>query len=1624
MFQGSRIGEAQNPGPVTLGTFNPTGLMGKSSQVNDLHHGVYAVQETHLTYAGIRQFKRELSWGKSAFHISHGAPAPPQSHNLRSVGGKQTGVAVLSTYPVRSLNHEWTSDEYSTARCHVSAAYVQSTWLTIGTVYGYSSRNNTTEVQTQTDSLLQGLTRRVVEGAQGLRMIAGDWNLERHQLPQADFWESKGWVEAQSLAATLWNYPTQATCKHTTVKDFLYLSPEMVPLVKDVIVDWSRFQDHAVVCVQLQDIPPPKPLPLWRKPSQIQWPPKKEATQAIPEPAVQPANMQQNQTGYYQHIMQTLEQYASDLCTADGKPKLYERQKGRAATHQTQMVQPGTPPIKPSRKGDVQSQLSAQSLQHTRWTRQLRRLQHYWRCVNSPGMSTSKYEHRATLWGSITRAAGFQGSFRMWWNHQRLYMPSLPPELPSEPAQPDVAQSIFLAFLHEYKQLEAFLMDTRKKLAVQRRSKDPLLIYRDLKADFAEPVQHLMITDNLEIVDKHPCENGKVTIHLNTPLSPDVSTISVNQVPVTPKYLGTTQLQVDEEVARVMGNQVTVHRLIGDPQEILQSFHDEWAPRWQKHEQTTMEHWEAVLNLAGIVLPRQEEPFPQLTLSVWKQAIRNKKKHSAIGPDGLSREDLLRAPDSIHHALIECIHRAELGQGWPSQVVTGIVAALAKTPSAQRVTEFRPITIYSMCYRLWGSVRAKQCLRFLQQLVPSTLMGNIPRRSPKHMWYAIQQVIELTGQENLQAAGGVLDIVKCFNALPRHPVLMLAKMVGIPQNVIIAWQTALQQMTRRFQVRSATGPAIYSFTGLPEGDAMSVVGMVLINMACEVWLRHRFPKCQIYSFVDNIETLTDSAEEAISTVRALTSFCDMLDLQIDAKKTYCWSNSAEGRKHFRLEGCYYKQWAKDLGAPMTYGKRIINCPIQQKITDLDLFWTRLAKSAAPIPQKLRALYVAAWPNIFYGISITTLGPAHFQKLRTLAAKAMGTNQNGSNPVLTLSCIANPQCDPEYYCVHHTIQSFRDFHNPDLSERAMDFLIDCAGRGPPGPCNSTLQALHKLAWSWEGNGVCRDHEGDQIRLSQISKPELLLRTKEAWQQRVTSEMQMQRPTMDGLCNTDVGTTLDSLYCLPPEQQGLLRVLLNGTQFTNEVIFHTGHVPSKQCSFCDHQDSAEHRHWDCEFFQDIREKYPQVLQQKDSLPQCTRSHAWLPKLPSKKKFLAHLSTLPDTSGKFHAPLQVDPMIDVYDIFTDGSCAHPAKPAIRFASWATVLWTGETFWPLSMGNVPGRQQTSLRAEIWGAISALKFVALQDKPSRLWLDNSVVFDTLQSWINHQDVRWDTRKDSDLWYQLQWQYRYAAPKLLAVYKVASHCNPGDQPTAVEAWATIGNNAVDKQAELARAQASPACHAIWVTLCHEYTEALRIGKQLHQMYLEVGKKALQTKMLPKQTGPGGVPTAAPSDVSCDPNLRDLAHMQEEDIPTRYRIRDLPTILNWLRGVTREDQGALWVSFHQLLLAYQLHSGREGPKRIGKCWDSQENAQHLEYSHTEQTQWFSTYICQLAKSIGKAVDVQQRRPPSHVLSFWGGHVRIAISRDTLDSIDSHISRHISSVPARQVRHVRDVPAICS
>ena len=693
---------------------------------------------------------------------------------------------------------------------------------------------------------------------------------------------------------------------------------------------------------------------------------------------------------------------------------------------------------------------------------------------------------------------------------------------------------------------------------------------------------------------------------------------------------------------------------------------------------------------------------------------------------------------------------------------------------------------------------------------------------------------------------------------------------------------------------------------------------------------------------------------------------------------------------------------------MNYTRLATNSTVQAKIETFQPFWSRLARSFAPLSQKERSLYVAAWPNLFYGVSTVTLGNNHYLKLRTAATKALGLHQMGANPMLQLSCVSPVRTDPEFYSVLATINAFREFQTPDLAHQVLESQV-LQGRPTPGPCKSFLIAIHKLAWSWVAADVCLDQFGLPVSIQRSPKQELVERVSEAWQQRVLALVEADRTTMKDLGQMHVGLTRETFQKLPQEHQGLMRCALNGTQYTADALHHANQVESPNCVFCGGSDSLYHRHWDCPHFADLRPN-PELLGGIDTTtPNATTCHGWIKTPPSLLPFRKQLLQIKDTTCRFFPPPHVDNEVKYLDLFLDGSCANPTDPYTRLATWAVVQWTGKQFWPIAQGGVPGLRQTSLRGEIHAAMAALKYAVSINMPCRLWIDNARVCKVLTQWTEGIDVDLDKSKDADLWHQLRDQFRHVARTISSIHKIQAHADTINQLHPLDEWAVQGNQSADHHASRARALLSPQLHQARDQLVAELHRARKLGLELHNFFVAVCCRAMQSTRQPEPAQPAG--TDANAAPECDAGILKLAQTNMTDLPAKFHNEDTEQVMKWITTLTDASQPILWVTFHQLLVDFQMHTDKIGPRFEGKRWFATHD--DMSYSYKKHVAWFSRFMQGISTAVESTLQIQQCRPSSHVLNFWCGAIQIHFNTERLNRLDDFFKQYATALPARQI-----------
>ena len=1567
-----RMGEATNPGPFAISSINPTGLAGKGAEFDSLPRGIYAVSESHLTPQGLTRFRAELKGQKSSFQFYSGEPAPYRSQSIRSCGGKQTGVGFLASCPCRPITLDWRSELYRTSRLAAASFWTGTCWITGGVVYGYANQAHTPQVQSDTNDLLGQLTMQVVEGPHSLAFIAGDFNQMPGTLEETKHWEAMGWKDIQDIAQTNWGITPTTTCKNTTRKDFLYISPQLQHYVTAASNRYDRFPDHSIL-MAIIDIKVALPMEAyWYKPDKITFNDEKEI-QDIQQTKI---NMQECNTPdeKYSQIFQEYEAIVHAQKISRGKPGLLPCQKGRATQIERKFRPAQVTPLKPSRPSEVAPTYHGNSIQHKRWFTQLRRLQSYISHVKKNPNQSRDEDHAWKLWRAIKTAIGFKPSFTDWWISRAIRIEGAPSVIPTAPPEISVATAIFSSFEAEVRQLELTLQIKRKEHLEMQQKRTLTQVFRDVKKPGPLPVQVLL---------------SKKTATVNEVISDTSFKIEsnpgfTNQKPLTTTR-GPVQLQEADDLCiqtqvphqLIPGDIISQEDLHGSVEDIHQQFANEWTKRWDKHLDLDDSYWEEIIGFIDLALPTQEMEYEPIDLPTWKSSFLKKSHRSATGLDGVSRNDLIALPDELHLEIIELLHHAEQKGEWPEQLLHGAIHALAKVPSAETVSQFRPITILPNIYRCWATIRSRQTLRFLEKVAPPTMLGNMPGRTTAEIWWTLQSELEASMSQGLKKSGLVTDLIKAFNGLPRMPIFAAAIKIGVDGRIVRGWASAVAKIKRHFWVRNQPGPGLGSCTGLPEGCGMSVVGMAIYNIMMHRYLDLRHPSTTLVTYVDNIEITAEQPEDTLSAFSTFAALTNYLGVPVDENKTYTWSCDTQGRKILRQQDQVVLQQARDLGGHISYTGHQTNSTVVKKCKDLEDLWPRLAQSMAAISKKQQMLIMVAWPRALHAASVVHLSDAILTDMRRGAMKGLALDKAGANPLLQLSLgEPSPMSDPGFYILWDSITKFRRLSAQDTANMMLAEVAWIPDRKKkPGPYGVLTTRLSKLNWQYYAETSFVDHEYNIIDIWQAPIQELKLRVQKAWFRQVGIEVE-HRHGFEGMQNVDVLASQIKNPKWTHEEVGLIRVLHNGTMITNDHLFSIGRTDTNNCRFCGERDSLEHRHWQCEATDQFRQTLTnEVKEYADQLPQCARERAWFPVIPEVENFQRQLEHIEECTRVWE---QVDITTEWTDAFTDGTAIDPTLPSVRLTAWAVVIAVSDQYVPLSMGGLPGQWQTVLRAEITAVISVMEWSQFQQNNIRIWCDNDTVVKRFRKFQKNPVETKLTAPDHDLWNRLLEAIRNHKGQC-KIIKVDSHQDQS-QADHFQEWAFKGNEAADRMASLALQQLPQKVLDSQKRASQAYQKSRTYNGILLDMYAKIGMFAVTNKDKDRQQNNETVPQMI--DPSKEINF-DRISQAAIDAPTKLQVQGFHKILGWLKSLQdrRQEAKTYAVTWLELLWSFQAATGIRGFISAGCHGQWSVKDQRQEYDILKESHAFANYIIALTRLVYPEFKPMNAKPSNYRYQHW-------------------------------------------
>ena len=1591
-----RYGEAAHPGPDSepsfrLGIFNPSGLTSKVDILSALPGDIWLGSETHLSADGIRRLRCGLHALRS--HYTYVIPGAPCGVKRSRAFGEHAGVIALSRYPARSLAHAFPPGIFESARIQIVGVAIGPVWVQAGVLYGFPDSKQHLERTFRTDTLLDALVDRIGLQADGPRVICGDFNHGPEQLAALDRLRMLGFREIQEVACYKWSHHVRPTSKGKAVIDQMWLSVEMQSLLCDIQIHDDHWADHCSVEGVFHASLDSLSSFVWHMPSQFPWPAawECELTCDWSQP-----------TMAYAALWHQLES-AGGRCA--GKIHVPSKAFGRGQTLQPQKL---CKPVAPCRRGraDVaQPRFFGSSLLHVRWFRQLRRIQALLRMrqCNHPG-PCNLYK-MCEVWRAIRHAPGFESGFCRWWADRFPSSPVYGCQVPSA----DDLQLLFDGFRTEVRTLERKLQATRFQSAQEARRSQPHLIFKDCARERPEVLDSLVneITTEVEAVDS---STRMITFTQQCAFDSSLP-IVVQGIPRTIQTHGEKSAQVDSVDAIQIGDSVRQQKTFTSDESIMQEFARVWTPRWNKLAHVQEGQWKQITDFCSHAFGPIAWNFQPITHERLATAFRHKKRTSATGPDGVSRVDLLALPMSGRVELCKMFDAVEQGGVWPQQLVQGFVNSLHKG-RGHGVDAYRPIVVYPITLRTWSTLRARDALHSIKGWLPPSVRGGIPGGQAKAIWFQISQLIEAAYALDETLVGLAVDIQRAFNALPRWPIWFLLAQLDCPYPIVHAWSAFLGQQERRFKIRRSVSPGHRSLTGFPEGCALSVFSMALVDMMLDAWLGAQGSLVHsLHTYVDDWHVLASSPSALEHIWDSVMGFSKALDLDVDEKKSFVWATHSQDRKALQGGSLKVHLASKALGAHHNFSRKKGNKAIVDRVAQMQSLWSKLRSSASPYAVKVKALLQVAWPRAFYGISVVFLGKAHFQKLRTGALRGLKADRVGANPVAHLAS-NSIWSDPEAWSILQAFRETREVGGQDAMTTMLQFVgAQCDVAPPNGPAAILAARGARLGWKLCSDGCFLDRFG-KFSVFSLHWDALVARIKWAWPHVLSVEL-AHRWTFEGIQNASFDETSKMLAKYSPQDQVLIRCALDGTLYQDAGKQKEARGHDSSCVFCGQRDSAWHRNWECPHFQTCRDSFPWGHLVHE-LPKAQTCHGWPLLTPAWFALQHWFCAIP----VFRPVFQWPKIVGRVNLFTDGTCAFPKEPSLRFSSWSLTCAIADAsaleHRVLACAHTTGQHQTAFRAELEAVVVAIETIKDTGIQARIWCDCLSVVRGVQKLQNGGCVK-PNRSHSDLWNRIATVLDELESEQLQMVKVVSHAMVGLATDEVEVWAFWQNRLADEAANSFNFKRSAEFWQLW----EKAKTALFAGRKLHadimQVILRVARHGHTLRP------PANVPQP-PVVVVPEKEEQQLKGCRIKwgftgKLVKLYKYANIVSVHEWWLGVgvpALQSRVALqWVSGVHLFLDFFFSTGSQGviSPVHGKWFTDISQVPDLQLGAGKRAAMFVRLWTAYIKSNGMVVGHKLAKPTSSALQYWCMCWRLPWAQSRIDRIDAAILRSYGHQVAR-------------
>eukprot|EP00438_Fugacium_kawagutii_P022909 Skav224171 [mRNA] locus=scaffold2007:382978:386172:+ [translate_table: standard] len=811
----------------------------------------------------------------------------------------------------------------------------------------------------------------------------------------------------------------------------------------------------------------------------------------------------------------------------------------------------------------------------------------------------------------------------------------------------------------------------------------------------------------------------------------------------------------------------------------------------------------------------------------------------------------------LHPTLLQAIvdvFNKLLGTGLPPWIMLAKVLLVPKTTEAVTIPTMRPITVFSLLFRLWAKVVARRLLLNWKMVLPMSVVGAVPGRSCAQLSLAASIRVERKLTLGCEAGGFSLDIEKCFNTFGRLPVTCLMKYHGMGLQHADTWLHSIRAMTRTASLLDSFSEPHGSSTGLAEGDPLAVCVMVLVgytwhslvSVVEDIWTS---------IFADDWQWHAESAESHIRALRITIAFLEAMKLTLDPHKSWSWGTTAKARKlwstinlevvgsprHFAVTTT-----EKVLGVCLHFAKLTNHGCLSKRLTEGMARLERIAKLDTSMDKRAGLIQSTVWPMALFGTEVVYVGKKHISRLRSLAAAALLKKTSTTSNFMALGALTSRVMDPMVYIATRALCLWRRLLCLDKQNRSLYIQTLVAADSNPctayGPASALKCYMNFFGWKVSHDGLIMDHLERTFELTSVTPAYVVSNLRDAWDRVVTQHLQervgfVQWPEVDLLLTQRIPLPDDAR-----ESAVIAKLRTVGSLYATQRENWAGHEQwtNCRCPLCESDDTREHFPFNCQGVQDLKSEFARTLA---NITQEYPHSCFIPVVHKHPKqailsYLHQRREMPPAFKLSELGFQGD---HVPTFYTDGSAAFPHLGG-QIAAWAIVLdrcntdaqrehvvaqledWNSHpsTLVPVQISLVSGTQ-TINRAEL----QALLQIAISTDAADIHSDSSWAigcFEEIQLFPEH-DRYWN-RNHSDLLLSLCDLALQKDLQKFRCFKIKSHQNIQTLDGNLAVYHAMGNRFADELANNATKRENSHLHAFCWEVAEWYDSQVSLIKAI------------------------------------------------------------------------------------------------------------------------------------------------------------------------------------------------------